>query len=264
MSFSTTVLLGAIAGFTIYLGLPFARLKNPSRAFQGFCNALATGILVFLLWDVVTKASEPIDTALTSAQRGAVAPFAGLLTLFVVGFGIGLLGLIYIEKALIRPVAQGVRSGEMAPRQLALMIAVGIGAHNFSEGLAIGQSAVTGAIGLATILIVGFGLHNMTEGFGVAAPLVAGGVRPSWRFLAAAGLIGGGPTFLGTVVGFGFQSTYVFVAFLSVAAGSILYVVGELLNAGRRLGFRELVGWGLLLGFMAGYATDLVVTWGGA
>jgi ZIP family zinc transporter len=66
------------------------------------------------------------------------------------------------------------------------------------------------------------------------------------------------------MVGFSFHSTYVFVAFLSVAAGSILYVIGELLHAGRRLGFRELVGWGLLIGFLAGYATDLVVTWGGA
>jgi ZIP family zinc transporter len=123
---------------------------------------------------------------------------------------------------------------------------------------------VVGAISLATILIVGFGLHNMTEGFGIGAPLVAGGVRPSWRFLGLLGLIGGGPTFLGTAVGFGFHATYVFVAFLSVAAGSILYVVGELLYAGRRLGFRELTGWGLLLGFAAGYATDLLVTWGGA
>jgi len=219
---------------------------------------------VFLLWDVITKASEPINAALIGARHGAAGPFAGLLALFVVGFGLGLLSLIYLERSLIRPTAAGVRTGEVAPAQLALMIAVGIGAHNFSEGLAIGQSAVSGAISLATILIVGFGLHNMTEGFGIGAPLVAGGVRPSWRFLGVAGLIGGGPTFLGTVVGYGFHSDYVFVAFLSLAAGSILYVIGELLSAGRRLGVRELAGWGLALGFLAGYATDLVVTWGGA
>jgi len=157
-----------------------------------------------------------------------------------------------------------VRAGTVSPRQLSLMIATGIGAHNFAEGLAIGQSAVSGAISLAVILIVGFGLHNMTEGFGIGAPLAAAGVRPSWRFLGLAGLIGGGPTFLGTVVGYGFRSEYVLVACLSLAAGSILYVIGELLGAGLRLGARELAGWGLLAGFLAGYATDLVVTWGGA
>ena len=62
MTFALTVLLGAIAGFTIYLGLPFARLQNPPRSVQAFLNAIASGILVFLLWDVITKASEPIET----------------------------------------------------------------------------------------------------------------------------------------------------------------------------------------------------------
>jgi zinc transporter, ZIP family len=264
MDFGAIALLGAIAGFTIYLGLPFARLRSPRRGWQGFLNALATGILVFLLWDVVSKANEPVVSALQGAQKGLVGPFAVLLAILVLGFGVGLLGLVYLERSVIRPTAEGMRAGTVGPRQLSLMIAVGIGAHNFSEGLAIGQSAVTGAISLATILIIGFGLHNMTEGFGIGAPMVAAGIRPSWRFLGMVGLVGGGPTFLGTVVGYGFHSQYVFVACLSLAAGSILYVVGELLAAGRRLGARELAGWGLLVGFFAGYATDLVVTWGGA
>jgi ZIP family zinc transporter len=264
MTLGTTVVLGAIAGFTIYLGLPFARLPSPSRALQGFLTALAAGILVFLLWDVISKASEPIDGALAGARHGQSGPLLGLLALFVLGFGVGLLSLIYLERAVIRPTAREVRTGAVGPRHLSLMIAMGIGAHNFSEGLAIGESAVSGAISLATILVIGFGLHNMTEGFGIGAPLVAGALRPSWGFLALLGLIGGGPTFLGTVVGYGFHSEYVFVAFLSLAAGSILYVIGELLYAGRRFDARELAGWGLFLGFLAGYATDLVVTWGGA
>src|SRR5204863_3314599 len=84
--------------------------------------------------------------------------------------------------------------------QTGLVIAVAIGLHNFAEGLAIGVSARAGEIGLATVLIIGFALHNATEGFGIVGPL--GGARPSWRWLFAAGLIGGGPTFLGTVVGY--------------------------------------------------------------
>jgi ZIP family zinc transporter len=270
MTFAPTVLLGAIAGFTIYLGLPFARLKNPPRSLQAFLNALATGILVFLLWDVITKASEPINAALTTARGGQPSNFSLLLTLFVGGFGIGLLSLVYYERRFLRHRGQpprqevGAEGDGASPRRLALLIATGIGLHNFSEGLAIGGSARAGAIGLATILIVGFGLHNMTEGFGIAAPLTMSGTRPSWGFLALVGLIGGGPTFLGTVLGFSVQSDAVFVLFLALAAGSIFYVVSELLHVGRRFALREVAMWGIFLGFMAGYATDLIVTWGGA
>jgi ZIP family zinc transporter len=63
------------------------------------------------------------------------------------------------------------------------LIAVGIGLHNFGEGLAIGGSAVRGEIGLATLLVVGFALHNATEGFGIVAPLAGAAQRPGWGFL---------------------------------------------------------------------------------
>ena len=85
-----------------------------------------------------------------------------------------------------------------------LTIAAAIGVHNFAEGLAIGVSARAGAISLATVLIIGFALHNATEGFGIVGPL--GDVQPSWRWLGLAGLIGGGPTFLGSIVGYGVTS----------------------------------------------------------
>jgi ZIP family zinc transporter len=142
------------------------------------------------------------------------------------------------------------------------LIATGIGLHNFSEGLAIGQSAALGELQLATVLIVGFGLHNMTEGFGIAGPLTDQPV--SWKFVALLGLIGGGPTFLGTVIGIIFQSPQVFILFLALAAGAIIYVVAELLGVAKRFKAPEIVMWGLLIGFLLGYATDLIVTFGGA
>jgi ZIP family zinc transporter len=263
MSFTMTILLGAIAGFTIYLGLPIARLKHPALAWQAFLNALATGVLVFLLWDIITKATEPIDTALAAAQQGNPTSFIILLALFGGGFGLGLLSLVYFERFFLRRTAKEVRLQEATPTQLALMIAMGIGLHNFSEGLAIGQASRAGALSLATMLIVGFGLPNATEGFGIAAPLTTG-TRPSWGFLALAGLIGGGPTFLGTLLGYGIHSEPVFVLFLALAAGSIFYVVAELLHVGRRFQLRELAMWGIFLGFLAGYGTDLILTWVGA
>ncbi len=85
--------------------------------------------------------------------------------------------------------------------RLSFLIAIGIGVHNFGEGLAIGQAAAASEIGLAVTLIIGFGLHNATEGFGICGPLSGAGIVPSWKLLGILGLIGGGPTFLGTVLG---------------------------------------------------------------
>jgi ZIP family zinc transporter len=198
---------------------------------------------------------------------------------FTLCLGAGLLSLVYYDRWLsarprerregpgaalaedLRPVAASL-SGEAS--RLALLIAVGIGLHNFSEGLAIGQSAATGKISLALLLIIGFGLHNATEGFGIVAPLSAEAVRPSWLFLGGLGLIGGGPTFVGTIVGQSFVNDTVFLGFLALAAGSILYVVLQLVRMAFRMGHKEMLMWGILLGFLAGLATDFVLVAAGA
>jgi ZIP family zinc transporter len=142
-----------------------------------------------------------------------------------------------------------------------MTIAAAIGLHNFAEGLAIGVSASTGELSLATVLIVGFALHNATEGFGIVGPL--GSVRPSWRWLALAGFVAGTPTFVGSIVGYKVTSLPLELAFYAVSGGAILYVIGEVWNGMRRYGHRE-IGLALLsLGFFAGVLTDLVVAYGG-
>ena len=112
-------------------------------------------------------------------------------------------------------------SDELTARARALRtgmtIAAAIGLHNFAEGLAIGVSASTGEIGLATVLIIGFAVHNATEGFGIVGPL--GDVRPSWRWLAVAGLVGGGPVFLGAMVGYNVSSEPLELLFYAVSGG---------------------------------------------
>jgi ZIP family zinc transporter len=157
--------------------------------------------------------------------------------------------------------------GSWSPaRRLALLIAVGIGLHNFAEGLAIGQAAVTGEATLATLLVVGFALHNATEGFGIVAPL-AGDTdsqgrphRPSWGFLLALAAVAGGPTFVGTAIGHTWSSEPLAVVFLSLAAGSILYVVVQLIGVAAKNRRSDLLAYGLLIGLLAGFATDAVVT----
>jgi ZIP family zinc transporter len=142
-----------------------------------------------------------------------------------------------------------------------MTIAVAIGLHNFAEGLAIGVSASAGDISLATVLIVGFALHNATEGFGIVGPL--GDIRPSWRWLGLVGLVGGAPTFLGSMLGYSVTSGPIELAFYAVSGGAILYVIGEVWNGMRRYGHRELGLCLLSVGFFVGVVTDLVVVYGG-
>jgi ZIP family zinc transporter len=275
VSTSQIVLLGAIAGFTIYLGLPLGRVRLAGLKTRAFLNAASAGILVFLLFEILGHATEPVEHAVEEAAEGEAGwgQFAALGLIYAIGFGVGLLALFYLGRLWRRPARPRTISlgpGAMAVTELSepaaqaaalrtgMGIAAGIGLHNFSEGLAIGQAASAGEMALAGLLIVGFALHNMTEGFGIVGPLAAAKVRASWGWLGLAGLVGGGPTFLGTIIGTSFSSTYLFVGCLALAAGALLYVIGELLPIGRRLSW-ELTLWGLLAGFLLGLATELVL-----
>src|ERR687888_586009 len=170
MSTGHVLILGAIAGGTIFLGLPIGRLQNLTAPARAGLSALATGILLFLLWDVLSGAVEPIEEKLSDRHWGDFVGFS--------------------------------------------------------------------AVGLA-----GFALHNATEGFGICGPMSGEGTRPSWGFLTALGLIGGAPTFFGTVLGQAWASEAVSVVFFAIAAGSILYVVQELFAVNRKYGHTVLVTW---------------------
>jgi zinc transporter, ZIP family len=282
VSTTQTILLGAIAGFTIYLGLPLGRVKVASLRTRAFLNAASAGILLFLLFEILAHATGPVEEALEEAADGEAAwgAFAALGLVYVVGFGAGLLSLLYLgrlwkrsapsQRTSVGPGAMSVAETELsqpaaqsAALRTGMGIAAGIGLHNFSEGLTIGQAANAGQMTLAALLIIGFALHNTTEGFGIVGPLAAANVRASWGWLGLAGLIGGGPTFLGTIVGTSFSSTYLFVGCLALAAGALLYVIGEILPVGRRLSW-EVTLWGLMAGFFLGLATELVLELAGA
>jgi ZIP family zinc transporter len=276
MSTAHILILGAIAGGTIFLGLPMGRMQGLGSGARAGLSALATGILIFLLWDVLTGAVDPIETAMTERHWGR---FSWLAALGVAGFALGMMSLVYYSEwmrkrshrrgtSLVGPGAaaidefeqRGWLDGLTPGKQLALLIAVGIGVHNFGEGLAIGQAAAANQVSLAVTLIVGFSLHNATEGFGICGPMSGEGTQPTWGFLALLGTIGGLPTFLGTLLGQSWSSEAMAVVFFAVAAGSILYVVQELLAVNRKYGHTVLVTWVVLGGIVLGFATDFVIS----
>jgi ZIP family zinc transporter len=287
MGFTETVLLGAIAGLTIYLGLPLGRVRRVDDRVRVCLAMFSVGILAFIFMDVTKHGEQILETALAQF-RAHTTGFGHVLALFAllaVGFTIGTAGISAAERRLRSrrsapaPIAGGdsaavltaeqvahSQDGAEAVRQRALqtgmVIAVAIGLHNFAEGLAIGVSAKAGAIGLATVLIIGFGLHNATEGFGIVGPL--GGARPSWAWLGRAGLVGGGPTFLGTIIGYQVNSSPLELMFYALAGGAILYVIGEIWTGMRRYGHHTLGLYLIAAGFLAGVATDLIVSYGGA
>jgi zinc transporter, ZIP family len=284
VSLRETVLLGALAGFTIFLGLPFARLQLLGPRTRVGLAMFAVGVLAFLFVDVMEHGFQIAEGAVEDYQggTGSLGHAVGLALMLGGGFAAGSTGLAVLEawmrprQEASPPIAGGSpeitvedaitlqeQSGAARARalRLGMTIAAAIGLHNFAEGLAIGVSASTGEISLATVLIVGFALHNATEGFGIVGPL--GSVRPSWGWVALAGVVGGGPTFLGSLVGYNVSSEPLELAFYAVSGGAILYVIGEVWNAMRRYGHRELGLCLLAFGFFVGIATDLVVAYGG-
>ena len=263
---------------------------------KGFLNALAMGILLFLITDVLSAAWQPTKLAAIAGYsgKGPVTDAAvDLLALFS-GLGLGLLGLALYEQRYLRRIistqnrfvaskeqndnaGKGNRFGPEdklrqqhgaelfgSPHHLATMIAVGIGLHNFSEGLAIGQSYASGAVALAVVLIVGFGAHNATEGFGIAGPLTGVSEKPQVSFLVKMGIIGGSPTFIGTLVGSVWVSQLTYIMFLSLAGGALVYVTLLMYNSARRESRNDLIMVGIFIGLLAGFLSDLIVSIGGA
>jgi ZIP family zinc transporter len=284
VSFAETVALGAAAGFTIFLSLPFGRLSSLGDRGRVALAMFAVGVLAFLFVDVLGHAFSIVEHTVESYKAGEGPLGRAILETAMLGggFALGSAGLGVVEARARRrrmpPMAGGAPDavtvdevGALRPAappgsrawalRTGMTVAGAIGLHNFAEGLAIGVAANAGEISLATVLIVGFALHNATEGFGIVGPL--GDIRPSWRWLGLAGLVGGAPTFLGAMLGYTVDSQPLELAFYAVAGGAILYVIGEVWAAMRRVGHRELGLWLLALGFFAGIVTDLVVVYGG-
>ncbi|MFB5647765.1 MAG: ZIP family metal transporter, partial [Candidatus Nitrosomaritimum yanchengensis] len=230
------------------LWLPF--IKKISKSKYHFFLALTIGLLLFLGIDSIEEAIDVVDENLSGSFNGNLL----IATTVILSF----LGLYYTSEKLTSRV-DSIRISK--PAAIALMISIGIGLHNFGEGLAIGAAVGLGSIAFSTFLIVGFALHNTTEGLAIAAPLSRG--KPTIGKLLGLGLIAGAPAIFGAWVGGFAFSPFSSVIFLSIGAGAIFQVIVIILKWIREEGDSNLssaaVASGIAIGLLIMYLTSIII-----
>ena len=234
------------------LWLPFIRRISKSK--YHFFLALTAGLLLFLGIDA-------IEEAIVVSGENLAGSFNGVLltvTVTVLSF----LGLYYAGQKLIN---NSQLSRLSKPIAIALMIAIGIGLHNFGEGLAIGAAVGLGSIAFSTFLIVGFALHNTTEGIAIAGPLSKDktSTRSLIGKLVGLGLIAGSPAIFGAWIGGFSYSPFSSVVFLAIGAGAIFQVIIVIFRMIREEGDKNLssasVVSGISIGMLVMYLTSILV-----
>ena len=234
------------------LWLPFIR-KISKRKYHFFL-ALTAGLLLFLGIDAIEEAVEVSKENLSDSFNGILL----IVTVIVLSF----LGLYYAGQKLIDN-AQLSRLSK--PLAIALMIAIGLGLHNFGEGLAIGAAVGLGSIAFSTFLIVGFALHNTTEGIAIAGPLSKDNAsnRSLIVKLVSLGLIAGSPAIFGAWIGGFSYSPFSSVVFLAIGAGAIFQVIVVIFRmiqeeSGKNLSSASVVS-GISIGMLVMYFTSILV-----
>ncbi|HKO99329.1 MAG TPA: hypothetical protein VJU86_20185 [Pyrinomonadaceae bacterium] len=251
---STNILLGAIAMVTLFLGVPIARWRRASERSRGMLALVSAGVLLFLIIEVGYRAMGAVEV---SARAGEMGHATQLGLIFFIGLSMGLIGLSWLEEWRDKRRESGTN-----PLELATVIAVGIGLYNFAEGLAFGHLFVaSGTVRLGTLLVIGLALHNATEGLSIAGPLV--GLDVSWARLLSLGMIGGGPTVIGAVLGI-WVSPLIELFFLSMATGSLIYVTRELFRIRLKSLGAVAAMTAVAVGVFIGFGTELVAQLGQA
>ncbi|MGA8664312.1 MAG: hypothetical protein WB809_04490 [Thermoplasmata archaeon] len=248
-NFPGLVVFSAAMGFSIYLSLPIVLAKSFRSRTVILLNAVAIGILVFLLADVFA------DAATIIYPSGSYVANWSYASVFVVGVAACFVLLFFSEHR-----SEG---AALSPRALALVVAGAIGFQNLTEGLVFGATWAAGIVGLWAVIFLGFFLQNVTEGFPIASPLIGKNERRI-GVLVALFFVGGIPTVIGSVVGYYYNSSILDVTFDALAIGAILYVVLPMLRSAFRPADtpsasylkQRLTYAGVLAGFLIGFLVN--------
>jgi zinc transporter, ZIP family len=253
--FEVFLALTAAFAFSIFLALPVVYSKHAQGSWGVALNAVAIGILVFLLADIWG------DVAPIVYPSGYVAN--GMYSLaFVVAFISAFLALYAVENLPRRSPALG---GSNA-RTTASMIALAIGLQNLTEGLVFGVNWTAGAVGFLLVIFMGFFLQNVTEGFPIASPFLGTNDPRGLPMMVGLFLVGGLPTLLGGAIGYYWSSSLFLVIFDSLAIGAIAYAILPMLRVAFRplatkdlsVARNKLVCLGVGLGFTLGFLVNAV------
>jgi zinc transporter, ZIP family len=255
-NFPLLIVLATVMGLSIFLSLPIVYSRRAQGRWAIGLNAAAIGILVFLLADIFSDVSPIIYPG------GSYVANLGYSLLFGVAFLAAFVGLYAVDNLPSRAAA----AVEGGPRVTAMIIALGIGLQNLTEGLVFGANWVKGTVGILAVVFVGFFLQNVTEGFPIASPFLGSPAKRSGALMAGLFLLGGVPTIIGGVMGYYWSSTLFLLFFDALAIGAIAYVMLPMLRvAFRPLDSREasirrnrLVYVGVMVGFLIGFAVNAV------
>jgi len=251
--FPELVALSAVMGLSIYLSLPIVLAKSMASRTISLLNAVAIGILIFLLADVFSDAATIIYSNTSNAYLANPEYSAAFVLAVVACFVI-----LYLSE-------HRSKGSTLSPRAMALIVAAAIGFQNLTEGLVFGATWAVGITGLLTVIFLGFFLQNVTEGFPIAAPLIGKNDR-AIGVLAILFLVGGLPTVLGGAIGYFYNSPLLDVTFDALAIGAILYCILPML----RTSFRpesspeasylkqRLTYIGILIGFVLGFLVNAI------
>jgi ZIP family zinc transporter len=246
--FGSSLSVGLLTAACTTAGLAAVRRLPPRARDRGLFTMAAAGLALFVVIEMGYQALGTVELDALSDTPGSLVLSGALM---LAGLLFGLVGLAWIET---RRGAPGADTPQ--PLDVAVMLAAGIGLHSLAEGLSVGQSIAASLAGPGRLVLIGLALHGFVDGAAVVAPVVGQPMGAGRLFLLAA--VAAGPSLLGLLGGTDWVGPGLELLLVSVAAGTLIYVLRELLRA--RL---ENVGavaamWALAAGLLLGLGSEVI------